>query len=65
MVVSHRRHQPFVLADDEPLVTILGQSRKDPGLGRTRVREEILDTRVFQGLQAWRPKHYTRRAWAP
>src|SRR2546425_9750791 len=40
-----------VLADHEPLVAVLGERREDPGLRGTRVREEVLDARVLQGLE--------------
>src|SRR3989454_4520447 len=49
--VRHRGDEPFVLADHEPLVAVLGERREDPGLRGPRVREEVLDARVLQGLE--------------
>src|SRR5207245_10821135 len=50
IAVGHRRHEPFMLADDELLVLVLGEGREDPGLGGAWIREEIIDPGVFQGL---------------
>src|SRR5439155_1904849 len=50
IAVGHRGHESFVLADDELLVAVLGQCREDPGLCGARIREEILDPRVLEGL---------------
>src|SRR5262249_33480692 len=50
IAVGHRGHEPFVLADDELLVLVLGERGEDPGLGGARVREEIVHARVLQGL---------------
>src|SRR5262249_45309715 len=50
VAVGHRRYEPFVLADDELLVLVLGEGREDAGLGGSGVREEIIDPRVLQGL---------------
>src|SRR5262249_37870830 len=50
IAVGHRGHEPFVLADDELLVLVLGERGEDPSLGGARVREEIVHARVLQGL---------------
>jgi hypothetical protein len=55
VAVGHRRHEPFVLAHHQPLIAILGESREDPGLRRTWVREEILDPRILQDLDQQHP----------
>src|ERR1700730_3377354 len=55
IAVGHRRDQPFVLADHQPLIAILGDGREDPGLRGARVREEVLDPRVLQGLEEQHP----------
>jgi hypothetical protein len=50
VAVGHRRHQSLVLAHDELLVVVLGQGGEDAGLGRARVREEVVDARVLERL---------------
>jgi len=55
IAVGHRRHEPLVLADHEPLLFGLGQRREDPGLRGARVREEVLHARVLEGLQEQHP----------
>ncbi len=55
VAVGHRRHKPLVLADDELLVIVLRERREDPGLRGARIREEIVDPRVLQGLDQQHP----------
>ena len=55
VAVGHRRHEPLVLADDELLVLVLRERREDPGLRGARIREEIVDPRVLQGLDQQHP----------
>src|SRR4029450_13291502 len=50
VAVGHRRHGALVLTDDELLVLVLGEGRKDTGPGGAGGREEIIDPRVLQGL---------------
>jgi len=51
VAVGHRRHEPLVLADHEPLLFALGERREDPGLRGAGIREQVLDPRVLQGLE--------------
>ena len=51
VAVGHRRDRPFVLADHEPLITILGHRREDPRVRGAWAGEEMLAPPVLQGLE--------------
>jgi hypothetical protein len=51
IAVGHRGHQPFVLADHEALIAVLGQRREDARLRGAGIREKVFDARVLQGLE--------------
>jgi hypothetical protein len=50
IAVGHGGDETLVLAHHEPRVAGLGQRREDAGLRRARIREQIVDARVFEGL---------------
>src|SRR5262249_24093960 len=57
IAVGHGRHQPLVLAHDQPLIAVLGDGRKDARLGRARIGGEVLHAGVLQRLEE---QHHAR-----
>ncbi len=51
VAVGHRGDQALVLADHQPVISILGDGGEEAGLRGPRVGEEILHTRVLERLE--------------